>query len=112
MPSHRPDLSHSWIRISFALLVSPALMVLAGCGSSGGGYVSTGYPYNDFYYDRWGWGGCCYSPGYPIGPPDRPPARPEHPIERPPARPTPPIARPPRPTPRPLPARPRPGRMR
>jgi hypothetical protein len=101
-------------RTALWLIMVPGLVTLAGCGSSGGGYYSTGYPYNDFYYDRWRWGSCCYSPGYPVGPPERPPAKPEHPIERPPVvRPPvarPPVARPPaRPMPRPTP---RPARMR
>jgi len=112
--SHSRRLSGVHLGSTIGLLALFAALTLGGCSSSGGGGSTSAYPYNDFYYDRWRWGSCCYTPGYPVGPPERPPAKPEHPIVRPPVE-RPPVARPPvvRPPPRPMPRpTPRPARMR
>jgi hypothetical protein len=101
MKHHIP--SHSNLIQRAGLLLIALVVVLGGCSSGSGStryYDSASYVYGDFYYDRWGWGSCCYYPGYPIGPPKPPKPKPEHPIERPPKpKPEHPIERPPKPKP-------------
>jgi hypothetical protein len=82
-----------------------ALLVFAGCGSTGGGDVSGSMYYGMGHDDAWYYGSGYYPPDAIVTPPDRPDTqpRPEHPIA------TPPMSTP-RPTPMPsIPSTPRPA---